>query len=345
MTNIKHNESDSQEGGGTTLRFIKWINRRIGDIMQPDTSGETSATDDQHATNESRRPTQVRYPDDVKRWLIAHRRRNDSRVVSTAAAEDGKVLILDSKSTGEWMVRVPATRQAVMPDERFWTIPDNWEKRLTVDSPYGPDEVLYSIPESGVFVVVEPLAQKLSRKAGYRVKSVGDLDITCMPPHHDRLQTSLGKSGVDIEVVNEIDQLIERWSEFEVKFLTRLMEEGRQYVMSAVTIRETPTVDSWYFDPWVGEREQILSEIISSVCDVDDDVSELLADFLVETNIAMPSAELTVDEDTRLPPGYRLQAAIERGSTPTDAVEDLTERFDVAEPMSSEAVREADDPR
>jgi hypothetical protein len=113
-----------------------------------DTSGETSATDDQNATNQSRRLTQVRYPDDIKRWLIAQRRRNDSRVVSTAAAEDGKVLTLDSKSTGEWMVRVPTTRQAVMPDERFWTIPDNWEKRLTVASPYRPAEVLYSIPES-----------------------------------------------------------------------------------------------------------------------------------------------------------------------------------------------------
>jgi hypothetical protein len=116
--------------------------------MQPDTSGERSATDDQNETNESRRPTQIRYSDDTKGWLIAQRRRNDSRVVSTAAAEDGKVLTLDSKSTGEWMVRVPTTRQAVMPDERFWTIPDNWEKRLTVASPYRPTEVLYSIPES-----------------------------------------------------------------------------------------------------------------------------------------------------------------------------------------------------
>ena len=65
--------------------------------MQPDTSGETSATDDQNATDESRRPTQVQYPDDIKRWLIAERRRTESRVVSTAAAEDGKVLTLDSK--------------------------------------------------------------------------------------------------------------------------------------------------------------------------------------------------------------------------------------------------------
>lgn len=311
--------------------------------MVPETNGETSATGDQNARNESRRPTQVRYPDDIKRWLIGVRRRSDSRVLSTAATEDGKVLMLDSESAGEWMVRVPATRQAVMPGERFWTIPDNWEKRLTVDSPYRPDEALYSIPESGVFVVVEPLAQKLSRKAGYRVKSVGDLDITYRPPNYDRLQTVRGKSDVNIEAVNETDQLIEHWSAFEVKFLRRLMEDGRQYAMSAVTIQETPTVDSWYFDPWEGEREQTLREIISSVCDVEDDVSDLLAGFLVETGIAMQSAELTVNEDTRLPPGYRIQAAIERGSTPTDAVDNLTERFDAAAPMSSEAVREADE--
>jgi len=123
------------------------------------------------------------------------------------------------------------------------------------------------------------------------------------------------------------------------------MEDGRQYAMSAVTIQETPTVDSWYFDPWEGEREQKLSEIITSVRDVDDDVSDLLAGFLAETGVAGQVAMLTVNEDTRLPPGYRVQAAIERGSTPADAVDELMERFDAAAPMSSEAVREADDPR
>jgi hypothetical protein len=312
------------------------------DGEQSGTTGELADTT-QTATSDVNH--EVLNSETARQFKTQFRRRTDSDIVNVAAVEDDYVLMFDSKSTGEWMIRVPKTRQAVMPDERFWTIPENWEKRLTVDSPYRPEEILYSIPESGVFVVVEPLAQKLSRKAGYRVKSVGDLDITCRPPNHDRLETALGKHGVDVEVTNEIDQLIERWSEFEVKYLMQLIEDGRQYVMSAVTIRETPTVDSWYFDPWAGEREQKLSEIISSVCDVDDDISKLLAGFLAETGIAMQSAELTVDEDTRLPPGYRVQAAVERGCAPGDAVDELTERFDATTPMSSSASREADDPR
>lgn len=316
-----------------------------GDANDGEQSGTTGERADTTQTAISNVNHEVLNSETARRFKTQFRRRTDSEIVNVASVEDDYVLMFDSKSTGEWMIRVPKTRQAVLPDERFWTIPDNWEKRLTVASPYRSEEVLYSIPESGVFVMVEPLAQKLSRKAGYRVKSVGDLDITCRPPNYDRLETALGKYGVDIEVVNEIDQLIERWSEFDVKYLTRLMEDGRQYVMSAVTIRETLTVDSWYFDPWAGEREQKLSEIISSVCDVDDDVSELLAGFLAETGVAMQSAVLTVNEDTRLPPGYRVQAAVERGCAPGDAVDELTERFDATTPMSSEASREADDPR
>ncbi|WP_123537899.1 hypothetical protein [Halosimplex salinum] len=83
--------------------------------MVPETNGETSATGDQNARNESRRPTQVRYPDDIKRWLIGLRRRNDSRVLSTAAPMSSEaVREADEKKTSK--IQRSATQQLAAPE-------------------------------------------------------------------------------------------------------------------------------------------------------------------------------------------------------------------------------------
>lgn len=133
------------------------------DGAQPGTTDEVADTT-QTATSDVNH--EVLNSETARRFKTQFRRRTDSKIVDVASVEDDYVLMLDSESSGDWMKHVPAERRAVLQQQRLWRIPDNWEHFARIANDHSPDEILYHIPESGVYVVVVDLEQKGGGEVG-----------------------------------------------------------------------------------------------------------------------------------------------------------------------------------
>jgi len=99
-------------------------------------------------------------------YLYAYREGNEHVVVSRG------------RDRGDnWTKRVPAERRRVVPGQKLWTVPDNWEHRATSKRDtiaYG----LYRIPETGHWVKLSHSTNDHLVDCWYQVKAVGDLDVS-----------------------------------------------------------------------------------------------------------------------------------------------------------------------
>lgn len=77
----------------------------------------------------------------------------------------------------QWDERVPATITRPIPGQKLWTIPDNWQQRF-VSQRDTIKYALYYVEESDVWAEVSIPTNNWLTDAWYRVKAVGDLDVT-----------------------------------------------------------------------------------------------------------------------------------------------------------------------
>lgn len=291
----------------------------------------------------------------ARRFKKQFRRRTDSKLVNVASVEDDYVLMLDSESSGDWMKRVPAERRAVLQEQRLWRIPDNWEYCVRIANEQGPDELLYKIPESSVYVVVLDLEQGGGVRSGYRVDTIGKpvVEITDMPDK-SALKGLLRRVENDetdelsTEVKDALQLLLERWEHFEGDYVSYYSKWGQKHEAGIFNSEDDVTLDAWSIEPW--DERQHFGHLVGDVCRVGRKVSKSLSDVLIEAGVVSPSPTITITlqnhwypEDKPFKIGYRVQSLVEAGCSPSEAVDYLMECFQDESRASWDSNREADD--
>lgn len=285
----------------------------------------------------------------ARRFKTQFRRRTDSKIVDIASVEGDYVLVLDSESSGDWMKHVPAERRAVLQEQRLWRIPDNWEHFARIANKHSPDEILYHIPESGVYVVVVDLEQKDGARSGYRVDTIGTLviEITDMPDKMALIEVleriDDGEADdVSAEVRDALRLLLDRWLSFERAYLSYYKKWSDKRAWREFKADSDVTFDAWSIEPW--DQRQSVGHLVNEVCYVGRTVSTSVNEVLMEADVVSPSPTVTITiQDTQLPMGYRVQALVEAGCTPSEAVDYLAERFENESRASWDSIREVDE--
>lgn len=285
----------------------------------------------------------------ARQFKTQFRRRTDSEIVNIASVEGDYVLMLDSESSGDWMKHVPAERRAVLKQQRLWRIPDNWEHFVRIANDHSPDEILYHIPESGVYVVVVDLEQKDGARSGYRVDTIGKLviEITDMPDKMALIEVleriDDGEADdVSAEVRDALRLLLDRWLSFERAYLSYYKKWSDKRAWNEFKADRDVTFDAWSIDPW--EQQQNIGHLIEKVCHSRVEVSTSVNELLMEADVVSPSPTVTITiQETQFPMGYRVQALVEAGCSPSQAVDYLAERFENESRGSWESARDADD--
>ena len=95
--------------------------------------------------------SEIRNRDDVRDSDVEVRRYDDGTLYAYRDGDE-HVVVLDGDES--WTKRVPAHRSATIPEERLWTVPDNWSAKLEVGGDDGRDYAVYRIPETEVDVLV-----------------------------------------------------------------------------------------------------------------------------------------------------------------------------------------------
>lgn len=285
----------------------------------------------------------------ARRFKKQFRRRTDSKIVDVASVEDDYVLMLDSESSGDWMKRVPAERRAVLQEQRLWRIPDNWEHFARIANEHSPDEILYHIPESGVYVVVVDLENGGGARSGYRVDTIGKLviEITDMPDKSAlmdllrRIEDD-GDDEPSAEVKDALQLLLDRWHRFEGDYLSYYKKWSQKRAWNAFKDDRDITFDGWSIEPW--DQRQTVGHLVGDVCHVGRKVSNSVNEVLMEAGVVSPSPIVTLTiQDKQLPMGYRVQALVEAGCSPSEAVDYLIERFQDESRASWNSSLKADD--
>ncbi|MFC6720317.1 hypothetical protein ACFQHN_22580 [Natrialbaceae archaeon GCM10025896] len=258
------------------------------------------------------------------------------------------MLTLDSESSGEWMTRVPAERRAVLQEQRLWRVPDNWERFARVANEHGPDELLFYIPESGVYLVLLDLEHGGAARAGYRVETLGQLVVKTELPDKSALTELLRRiensddDDIATAVIDALQLLSKRWDHFESSYRMYYDKWSDERAWNAFKYHDDVIFESWSIEPW--DNRQTVGHFIDEVCQSTPDVSRSVNDLLMEAGVVSPSPTVTISlQDRRFPIGYRVQALVEAGCSPGEAVDYLIERFEDNIRASWESIREADE--
>jgi len=269
---------------------------------------------------------------EIRRQKEKFRRRVDSEVVDHAVVGDKCILLMDSESCGDWMTEVPATRSAVLPGQRIWRIPDNWEHYFTVVNDHAPDEVVYRIGQLGTDVVLRDLETSDRAKAGYRVDRLGLLKI--------KFDGTLNKAALTDVIASveggyrwytDLDECLQllrqRWGQFRSGYISYVSKWGTKRTWSEFDSAGATTIDSWEIEPWENELDFV--HIVSEVCRFGDGVVEAMAEVMMEGGVVSPypTMALKFDTRTRLPVGYSVRALVETGCSAQEVVDYLMTEF------------------
>jgi hypothetical protein len=129
----------------------------------------TTMTDDD--TEEARDLHEIRHTDDEVRHYSA-----DGHLYAYREGDEHVVISRGNEPQTQWTKRVPATVEQPTPDQKLWTLPDNWDQRVVSkrdNITYG----LFYVPESDVWVRASIPTNDQLIDAWYQVTAVGDLTI------------------------------------------------------------------------------------------------------------------------------------------------------------------------
>jgi len=271
-------------------------------------------------THDIHDPQDIRHTDDEVRHysadgtLYAYREEGEHVVVSRGRDRGNK-----------WTKRVPATRDAVVEGEHLWTIPDNWEHRVSIDGVGDRRYAIYHIPESSVDVELSVPENNHLVDAWYGVQTVGELAVTYEDSiDWDALDHEI-EAGWDIDAVAEdttdaLESLQLRRRSFEREFAEQVDEFAEEALFEGA--HEPVAMQGRTTDPWgdVFDAEPLVEEYL----DVDDETHETVMETLNAASVIPHYPEVHVEvTECQLPEGYRIRALTEAGCSPPQAVDYL----------------------
>lgn len=323
---------DEMEPTRTSIRpqseteALEWCDRNQVDtaLITDDTNAKTMADG---GTEEIRGSNEVRHSnDEVRRYsadghLYAYRDGNDHIVVSRG-----------NEPRTRWTKRVPAERDAVLAGEHLWTIPDNWQKCVNIKGAGASRYAIYSIPTTGVDVLVSVPNKTCLVDAWYGIKRVGTFNVTYDGEiAWDELEATI-EAVRDIEEVSDdavdaLETLHRRRRRFERKYV----EEVNRYAMDAVLLgRGTPTIEQWTTDPWVEVFN--IDRLVQKFLDLDNETRDSVVDILHESDTLpyYPTVRVDIKEGEGVPEGYEIQALVEAGASGAETIDYLiTEHYEL----------------
>lgn len=296
-------------------------------MENPNTNNTTAKTIADGGTSEIRDSNEVRASDDeVRRYsadghLYAYREDGDHVIVSRG----------DEPQT-RWTKRTPAERTAVLTGEHLWTVPDNWEHRVNIETAAEARYAVYHIPETEVDVLITVPNKNYLVDAWYGVKKVGRLTVS----YDDEIQwgalellieNSRSVDEANDSTVEALEELHDHRHKFEQKFA----EGVNMYAEEALFEQayEPVSVKEWTASPW-GDIFHV-DDLVQDFLELDDKQLDRVLENLKARNVVphYPTVRVDIEEGRDIPKSYDIRALIESGASGAETVDYLiTEQYD-----------------
>jgi len=239
--------------------------------------------------------------------------------------DDEHVVVSNGREPGDkWTRRVPAERTAVTPGEHLWTVPGNWECRVTIDGAGASRYAIHHIPETDVGVLVSVPHKNHLVDAWYGVKSVGELTVTYADEcNWDVLDDALGRYGdeMDDDVREALERLLRRSTIFEHRLADSVDEFAEEALFER---RDAASLNGWTTEPWGDHRFDEDGHLLGEFLGIDGDTLSAVRRELSDMGQVIPSyptVEVGVDDSEQLPDGFASRALIEAGCSPPEAID------------------------
>ena len=246
----------------------------------------------------------------------------------------------------QWTETALATRHAVLPGEELWTIPSNWEQRVSIDGVGNRRYAIYHIPETNVDVLVTVPAKNHLTDAWFGVKRVGTLSVE----YDDEIDWEELENTIEVvqdidevtdEVLNALERLHSRRRGFERRFSELVDEYAEKALFERV--HEPVSVREWTADPW-GDTFEV-APLVEEFLGISGDTADRVNKELRRANIipSYPAVRVDVEDGKGLPDGFEIQALGEAGASGAETVDFLmTEHFELMGRNEWSDVRGAD---
>ena len=232
-----------------------------------------------------------------------------------------------------WTKRVPAERNAILAGERLWTIPENWEHRVTINGPAEALDAIYHIPGTGVDVFVTVPYDDHLVDAWYGVKRIGKLSVTYDDEiNWDELSNTI-ESARDIEKVSDdVIEALETLYHFRHSVERKLAEAVDMYAEEELfkDAHEPIPVRDGTAEPWGGTFN--ISDIVEYFLNLDYETTDAVLRKLYNANVVPhhPTVRVDVEEDQGVPESYDIRALVEADASGPETIDYLiTEHYDV----------------
>lgn len=263
----------------------------------------------------------VRHSDDEVRHYSA-----DGTLYAYRDGDDHVVVSRGREPRDKWTERVPATRNAVVQGEHLWTVPDNWERKFRISGPAEAAYAIYTIPETGVDVLVTVPNKNFLVDAWYGVKTVGQLDfefdgVLDREALTNAISECEGHDDIPADLLDALKTMEKRWSRFERKYLEDYDTWAEEAFWHSVGDDGRVTLDGWSIDPWQDIYDII--HYVMDICDIERDLAAEVSEVMREADAVSyyPNVRVTVRERAGLPDGYDVRALIEAGCSPAETVD------------------------
>ncbi|WP_135306345.1 hypothetical protein [Haloarcula amylovorans] len=246
-----------------------------------------------------------------------------------AYREDGEHVVVSrgNEPATRWTKRTPAERTAVVPGQQLWTIPDNWDERARIKGNAEERYAIYSIPETGVDVLLQVAHKNHLVDAWHSIQSIGQLSVTYADSCDwdelaDVIAAVQGIDAVDEFVVDALDRLARRSGRFEREFADAVDELAEDALFRS-SHGDTVRLDTWTSEPW-GDTFDV-EDLVGDILGIDGETLEGVMRELNEANIIprYPTVRIDVDDGEGLPDEFYLRGLIQAGCSPPAAVDYL----------------------
>lgn len=262
----------------------------------------------------------VQFSDDEVRHYSA-----DGHLYAYREGNEHVVVSRGNEPGDRWAKRVPATRTAVVEGEKLWTVPDNWEKRISIKGPGAKRYGVYHIPGSDVHVSVQEPHKNHLVDAWYSVTGVGTLTVTYADEiDWDALEEIVKRVTDSEDYAREEQEALESLYRQRRGFEREFTDAVNMHAEEALFDREHGVVsmEGWTRDPW-GDHQFEVDYLIRDYLGIDNDTLDVvLRELSLESVIpSYPEVRVDIENSEGLPQGYLIRGLTEAGCSPAETVD------------------------
>jgi hypothetical protein len=255
--------------------------------------------------------------------------RADGRLYAYLAAngEEHVVISQGREPRDKWTKRVPAERQRVVPGQKLWTIPQNWEERV-----YSTRDniayALYYIPDTEMWVEASVPTNDYLVDAWYGVRAVGTIDGELVGDFGSRSEVAALAEDVedagDSSLAEAVRIAKRDWAKIKQSFhedLDFLVRDRQPWEVSGSDPMRLR--NDWIFEAQEHLYRPDLFMENSAKIELPDDISEREVVAALDDEGLLPNRyclELGIDE-SGIGMEYYTRALIEAGASTTAAID------------------------